>query len=237
MEEKTPPARPEFASRQSLPECLCALLWLPVHMFALPRLLVWLLPQLDASWLNVSVYLIGAVWMLATQLRFLRRDFDPLIERFPRVLVEVAVSYGAMLLLNMAVSTLLLLLSGEVDNPNNAAVVDMALAQSGPITALAVFLAPFIEELIFRAGLFGLARRRSRVGAYLLCMLAFALYHVWGYARSDPALWLYTLQYLPIGFLLCRVYERTGTIWSSMLLHGLVNYISLHALKMLQQLL
>lgn len=237
MEEQNPRALPEFTSRQSRAECLCALLWLPVHVFALPWLLLLVFPQLDDSALNVAVYLVGAVWMLGTQLRFLRRDFDWLVERFPRVLLEVAASYGAMLLFNIAVSTLLSLVSGAVENPNNAAVVDMAFEQSGPITALAVILAPFLEELMFRAGVFGLLRRRNRLAAYAVCMLLFALYHVVGYALYDPTAWLYLIQYLPIAYLLCRLYERTNTIWACMLLHSLVNYLSLRALMLLEQLM
>lgn len=237
MEEQKTPTLPDFPSRQSRAEWLCALLWLPLHMFALPWLALLLFPELDDSWLNVSVYLVGAVWMLATQLRFLRRDFDGLLDRFGRVLLEVALSYGAMLLFNLALNSLLMLVTDALANPNNNAVMDMARAQDGPITALAVFLAPLVEELMFRAGIFGALRRRHRLAAYLVCMLLFALYHVVGYALYDPTAWVYLLQYLPIAYLLCRVYERTGTIWAPMLLHGLVNYLSLAALRLLEELI
>ena len=237
MEEQNPRALPDFTSRQSTASWLCALLWLPVHVYLLPRLLILLIPQLGDVMLNVLVYVVGALWMLATQFRFLRADFDPLLDRFPRVLLELLGSYALMMLLNLAVGYLLLLLSGEVDNPNNAAVVDMSFDDSGPITALVVFLAPFVEECMFRAGIFGFLRRWNRLAAYILCMAAFGLYHVAGYALDDPTAWVYVLQYLPIGFLLCRIYERTNTLWASMLLHALVNYLSLGALKMLEQLL
>ena len=237
MEQQNKPALPDFSSRQSRAEWLCALLWLPVHMFALPRLALLLYPTLDDTWLNVSVYLVGAVWMLATQFRFLRRDFDGLLDRFGRVLLEVALSYGAMLLFNLALNSLLMLVTDMLSNPNNDAVVDMMRVQGGPVTAFAVFLAPLVEELMFRAGVFGALRRRNRLAAYLVCMLAFALYHVVGYALYDPTAWVYLLQYLPIAYLLCRIYERTGTIWAPMLLHGLVNYLSLAALRLLEELL
>lgn len=238
MEEQKAPGLPAFTSRQSLAAWLCALLWLPMHAWALPRLLLLFFPRMDDVQLNVTVYVVGAVWMLATQFRFLREDFDPLADRFWRILFEVGVSYGAMLLFNLAVSALLmLLLSGIPDNPNNAAVTDMSFAGGGPVTALVVFLAPFVEELMFRAGIFGPLQRRSRFAAYAVCMLLFALYHVFGYALSDPTAWIYLVQYLPIGFLLCRLYERSNTIWAPMLLHGLVNFLSLRALQLLEQLL
>lgn len=237
MEEQMTPGLPAFTSRQSLAERLCALLWLPMHVWLLPRLLLQLFPALDDAGLNLAVYVIGSLWLLVTQFRFLRRDFDPLVDRFGRVVLEVLGSYGLMLLFNLGVSALLMLVSGAVENPNNEAVVDLSFARGGPVTAMVVFLAPFLEECLFRAGIFGALQPRNRLGAYLVCMLAFALYHVVGYALADPANWIYLLQYLPIGFLLCRLYERMDTVWAPMLLHALVNWLSLGALKMLEQLM
>ena len=226
-----------FTSRQSTAERILALVCLPIHLYLLPQAICRFFPTIDTSWLNVAVYAIGAVYMLLTQFRFLRRDFDPLCDRPGYMLLEILLSYGAMLLFNMAISGILLLLIEDVDNPNNAAVIDMAQTSSGPVAALAVFLAPIVEELVFRAGIFGGLRRVNRLLAYLTCILLFSLYHVWGYAISDPAAWVYALQYLPVTFLLCRIYERTNSIWGSILFHMFVNFIALNALTMLEKLL
>lgn len=229
--------RPPFTGRQSRVERILALVWIPIHLFLLPRLTVLVFPAIGDSWLNIAVYGTGAVYMLVTQFRFLRRDFDPLCDRPGYVLLEILVSYGAMLLFNMAVSGLLLLVSHSLDNPNNAAVISMAQTQSGPIAAMAVFLAPIVEELMFRAGVFGGLRGINRVLAYLVCMLLFSVYHVWGYALNDPMAWIYAVQYLPVGYLLCRIYERTDSIWSSILLHMFINFVALNALTALEKLL
>ena len=231
--------RPPFTSRQSVLECVLALLWLPIHLFLLPKLFGRLLPGSDDSWLNLAVYGTGAAYMLLTQFRFLRRDFDPLCDRPGYVLLEILISYGAMLLFNMAVSGLMALVSGELENPNNAAVVDMAMTRSGPIAATAVFLAPLTEEMIFRAGIFGGLRRKSRVAAYLVSVSLFALYHVWSYAYAyrNPKMLLYAVQYIPVSYLLCRIYERTDSIWGSVLLHSVSNFIALNALTALEKLL
>ena len=238
MDENSKRLPVPFTSRQSTAERILALVWLPVHLFLLPNMVILLFPTMEESWLNIVIYGTGALYMVATQFRFLRRDFDPLCDHPFRVLLEVLISYGAMLLFNMAVSGILLAVLDDLgENPNNAAVVDMALVNSGPIAALAVFLAPLVEEPIFRAGLFGTLRKKSRLAAYLVSMLFFAAYHVWGYALNDPMAWVYLLQYLPISYLLCRVYERTDSLWGSILLHMLVNYIALNALTMLEKLL
>ena len=228
---------PEFTSRQSRAEWILALLWLPLHLFGLPFLLLRLFPALDAAWLNFYAYLVGAVFMLGTQFCFLRRDFDPLCERFGSVLLEVIISYGAMMLFNMVVTGLLSLALETIDNPNNAQLTDLSRVNRGTVAAVAVYLAPIVEELIFRAGVFGALRHKNRVLGYVVSIALFAVYHIWGYALSDPVAWLYALQYLPISFLLCRIYERTNTIWSSILLHMLVNTVALHALELVERLL
>ena len=226
-----------FTSEQSTVERIFALGWLPVHLLALPALIVWLFyDSMDEAEMNLLVYGIGVGFMFITQFGFLRRDFDPLCDRPGQVLLEIVVCYGMMLAMNLVVNSLLLFLLPE-ENPNNMAVVEMADTQSGMVSALAIFLAPIVEELMFRAGVFGLLRRYNRVAAYVVSILHFALYHVWAYALADPIYWLYLLQYVPISFLLCRCYERTNSIWGSIFLHMLVNAISLQVLSVLEELL
>ena len=90
---------------------------------------------------------------------------------------------------------------------------------------------------MFRAGIFGTLRRYNRWAAYIAATLVFSAYHVYAYALQDSTYWLYIIQYIPVSFLLCRVYERTNTIWSSIFFHMLVNWVSMNALQMLEELL
>ena len=132
---------------------------------------------------------------------------------------------------------MLLVLGQSGENPNNAGLMDMAGRGWNQMSAMAVFMAPIVEECMFRAGIFGTLRRYSRWGAYLVATLAFSFYHVWSYALVDPIYWLYFIQYVPVSLLLCRVYERTNSIWGSIFFHMLVNYIAMNALKVLETLL
>ena len=86
---------------------------------------------------------------------------------------------------------------------------------------------------MFRGGVFGLLRRYSRAAAYGASMLLFAVYHIWAFAAGDAAAWLYVLQYLPAGFLLARVYEKTDSIWTGVFLHMTVNGVSMLAVSAL----
>lgn len=117
-----------------------------------------------------------------------------------------------------------------MDNPNNSAILDAATQNSGAMAAMAIFMAPIVEEPLFRAGFFAPVRHRSRFAAYAVTILLFAGYHIFGYAAYDPRQWIYLLQYIPVTFLLCRAYERTNSIWTAVFFHMLVNSVSMMAL-------
>ncbi len=232
---------PEFTSRLSRGETIAALLYLPVHLALLPLALVLAAPYLGLGEtdLNLILYAVGAVYMLLLLFKFLRRDFDPLMDRPGYCLMEIITNYALMYLANLVVASLLMVLLPQLaeDNPNNSAIMDMAGQNWGKMSAMAVFLAPIVEECMFRAGIFGTLRRYNRWAAYIAATLAFSAYHVYAYAVQDSIYWLYIIQYIPVSFLLCRVYERTNTIWSSIFFHMLVNWVSMNALQMLEELL
>jgi len=228
-----------FTSAPNRRELIAVLLYLPVHLLGLRWILTGLMTRgaLSAGAGNLAYYGVGFFYMLAAAFGFLRRDFDALCDRPLRALGEVLVHYALMLALNLLVGTLLLLLRPDGLNPNNEALLQAAAQDGGAVTATVVFLAPVVEELLFRAGVFGLLRRRSRLAAYAVSALGFSFYHVAPYAFSQPACWLYLVQYLPASFLLARCYERTNTIWCSIFFHMLVNGVTMAALQAVQEML
>ena len=91
-----------------------------------------------------------------------------------------------------------------------------------------VFLAPFIEEVLFRGLVFGNLKNKSRVVAYLVSCLLFALVHVWQFAvvQQDMTYFLLMVQYLVPGAVLAWAYESSGTLWASIGLHAAANALS-----------
>lgn len=91
-----------------------------------------------------------------------------------------------------------------------------------------VFLAPFVEETLFRGLVFGGLREKSRLLAYAASCALFALLHVWQFAVAgrDPAYFLAMIQYLIPGLVLAWAYEHSGTLWASIGLHAGVNALS-----------
>ena len=91
-----------------------------------------------------------------------------------------------------------------------------------------VFLAPFVEETLFRGLVFGGLKEKSRLLAYAVSCALFALVHVWQFAvaNRDPSYFLLMAQYLIPGLVLAWAYEHSGTLWASIGLHAGVNALA-----------
>lgn len=224
-----------FTSRQTRWQCILSLVYLPFHLLIVPTAAMLLFPTMDDGMLNFMCYAVGGMFMVLTQWTFLRDDFANYMEHPFFNVLQIIISYAAMMCFNSLIAILLVALQSTA-NPNNEAVTEMAMRNSGPAAATIIFLAPIVEECIFRAGLFGLVRKYNRVAAYIVTALVFSLYHIWGYALDDPSNWIYLIQYIPVTLLLCRTYEKTNSIWGSIFFHMTINYVSLNAMMMLQEL-
>jgi CAAX amino terminal protease family. len=187
---------------------------------------------LSEAWANLLYYAVGFLYMLLAAFGFLRRDFDPLVDAPLRVLLEVLRCYASMLACNLLLALLYQLLP-EADNPNNARVMEVVVQDRRVMNASLIYLTPLVEELMFRAGIFGLLRKKNRRAAYIVSALCFSIYHVAPYALQAPVYWIFLIQYLPVSLLLAWCYERCNTIWASIFFHMLVNGVSLSALSTL----
>jgi len=237
--DKNKPSVVEFTSRLTPLEAAAVLCYLPMHILGIPLMASYGVTQ---GWLsyadaNFFCYLLGVMFMMMFAVGFLRRDYDPLCDRSFFVFVQILSHYGLMLCFNYVVSLIFTMAIPEMENQNNNALMLLAGEGYGKMLAMTVFLAPIVEEVMFRGGIFGILRYRNRNLAYVVSMLAFSIYHVWGFALTDPLYWIFILQYLPVSYLLCRIYERTNTIWSSIFMHMLINGISIKALEALQEMM
>ena len=82
--------------------------------------------------------------------------------------------------------------------------------------------------MLFRGLVFGNLKSKSRVVAYLVSCLLFALMHVWQFAvvQQDMTYFLLMVQYLVPGAVLAWAYESSGTLWASIGLHAAANALS-----------
>jgi membrane protease YdiL (CAAX protease family) len=160
--------------------------------------------------------------------RTTRLLFDRLGEAARTVLLGLVGLYG----LNELVYRLSSLVISNRTNLNDTTI--SAQIQDAPRVTLLiiVFLAPFIEEVLFRGLVFGNLKSKSRVVAYLVSCLLFALLHVWQFAvvQQDITYFLLMVQYLVPGAVLAWAYESSGTLWTSIGLHAVANALSAWAM-------
>lgn len=93
-----------------------------------------------------------------------------------------------------------------------------------------VILPPLAEELVFRGFVFSSLRSRMRfVWATLITSILFAIPHL-QFGEGAPPLWVAAIDTLVLSLVLCYVRERTGSLWSSILIHSLKNGLAFTAL-------
>lgn len=193
--------------------------YFPIHAVVLPltlgMLLLAVLGKLPSDvTCNVLYYLCGLVFTLIAMWRFLRRSFDTMVGSILRCLGMMFAAYGIDVLLSLVLQ-LGTSLIGELPVPNNDAVTGLARTDYKRMIAVAVLMAPLVEECLFRGVVFGTIRPKSRFWAYAASIALFSLYHVWQYVlvHQDPKLLLSALAYVPVSAALTFCYEQTRSIW------------------------
>ena len=163
---------------------------------------------------------------------FLARTTRDFLSRVWSVLGSVCLGLVAFFGLGELSARLLGLVLAEQANLNDAAISAKVGAAPYSTAVIVVLLAPFVEEMLFRGYLFGNIREFSRPAAYAASCLLFAFLHVWQFAAVNHS-WTYLLQmlqYLIPGLVMAWTYERSGTLWGSVLLHAAVNGLAVAAL-------
>ena len=94
-------------------------------------------------------------------------------------------------------------------------------------------IVPPFEECMFRGLIFRNLYGKSPLIAYLVSIAAFAAIHILGYLGMYTPLEIAMacLQYLPAGLCLAWAYTRADTIFAPIVIHAVINYLSLRALR------
>ena len=130
---------------------------------------------------------------------------------------------------NVVVSILLTLIDPAFANVNDAAIMEMVQDNFTLMTIGTVLLVPIVEETFYRGMIFRMLFDKHPIAAYGLSMAIFSCIHVVGYIGMADLLTLALcfIQYLPAGFALAWSYRRSGSIFTSVLIHMSVNQIGM----------
>lgn len=155
-----------------------------------------------------------------------RRTTGTLFAHAGRVFSSLGLGLVAFYGLGELSERLLRLLPLRLANLNDATISARLGVSPGSTILIVVLLAPVVEETLFRGYVFGILRERSRAAAYVVSCLLWALAHVWQYAAGDWSYLLTGAQYIVPGLVMAWTCERAGSLWGSVLLHGVVNALA-----------
>lgn len=214
-------------------------IYLPLHVFVIPLFAAMYLQYApnggNELYATIGYYSVGFAFCLIAMRRYLRAGYDILCDNWAKNAFAFFLAYIiCMLLTYLAASVVFLVLGDKAANPNNDAVDSLVQQYPQAMMGLTVFFAPLVEEVLFRGVLFGSLRPKHRALAFVLSMGLFAFYHVWEYAlgQEDWMALIYMLEYLPAGYALAWLYEKTNCIWMPVFLHMLINALATAAATM-----
>ncbi len=226
-----------FSGNLTNQETIGGFCYLAFQMICLPSILSWINGQLrvplnDAE-LNFVFYLVNFIAVLIIFHDFLSRALSQVFQHpiiFCEAVILGTVAYYALFwLTDKAVS----LLVPGFSNYNDASVLEMVYSNRLLMLVGLLVLVPLAEECLFRGLIFRNLYGKSRWAAYIVSILAFAVIHIIGYIGRYSAveLVLAFLQYLPAGLCLAWAYTRADTIFAPIVIHSIVNYISIYGIR------
>ena len=184
--------------------------------------------HIDPGFQNALYYYILFAVTLIIFHGFLGRTSRKLADNLGLACKTLVVGLIALYGLNELVYRLTRLVSAAQTNLNDVSISAQIDDAPHMTVLIVVFLAPFVEETLFRGLVFGNLKDKSRTVAYLVSCLLFALLHVWQFAvvNRDLTYFLLMVQYLVPGLVLAWVYDHSGTLWTSIGLHAAANALS-----------
>ena len=183
--------------------------------------------------INICYFVINCIMVWVIFHNFLLRSFRSIRfwELVQAVILGLALHYAG----TFAYGLIVTLLKLDLTSFNDEAVQMLAQQGKAAMVICAVILAPMVEETLVRGLIFGTIRRKSRILAYAVSIVFFAVLHVWQYLLVEDftAVLLAALQYIPAGIALGWTYEKSNNIWAPIFMHMTVNAISFGLLSFL----
>lgn len=197
-----------------------------IVQLAFGELIVSAMGDQASAFLNFIVYFIGAIILC---LIVWKNELINIFKGFkvPQNIKD-GIAIGVIILaVTMSYNLLLsLIMPSFGSNDNEASVDNMILINPVLSFITVVLLAPLVEEITYRYGLFAGIRKYSRVLAYIVTSLVFALIH-FDFNFTDQAVLINELLNLPTyifaAVMLCYAYDKNTSLATSMTAHLINN--------------
>lgn len=220
-----------FRFPMSKTELLPGAIYIPVHIivldFLIPMIMKSVAPNAAGYWSSIIYFGVSCLFILVAMHSFMGKSFSDLISCRMDALTGIVTGYFGYYVLRWLLA-LIFWLVGRGGFPAPAGILSQAPINPGTVTVVAIVLAPIAEEFLFRGVVFGGLRHKSRLLAYTVSFLVFAFYCIWSrfFSGFGWDILIDFLYYLPASLALCWCYEKGGSVWAPVLLHILINILS-----------
>lgn len=194
----------------------------------------WMLPvPLSEAKVNFVFFAINFIVVTLIFRKYLAENFKAALVYPWRILRFAAIGLAMYFAGNVLFSFIITYVDPDFANINDMSIMAMVQDNFTLMTIGTVLLVPVVEECFYRGLIFRNLYAKSPVLAYILSMVFFSAAHVLGYITlvDWTTLGLCFLQYLPAGFALAWSYRRTGSVFTSILIHMSVNQIGMLAMR------
>ena len=211
------------------------LLYCGIYLFLFPLIETGLIKLFDTklivSVLNVvewGFYLAFPAVMISVVWPWFRREFYLFFQNPFKNLVHILKNYGLMMVSSITVNLILVLVFGLEQSGNQSSIIQLYAQQPLKVMFAALVFAPVVEELVFRGSFYAPLRKNQHLLGILLSSFAFGFLHVYQSLFTGNFMdLLFIFSYGLLGSFMCRVYDKTNSFFSCVLLHFLNNFISI----------
>lgn len=206
------------------------ILLFPTLLQALNTLLPTPLPQTEVNLVFFCVNFVAVAILFRHYLWAQIRLVPEVIERIVFVAVAGLMAYWA---LNFLLMQILFALHPDFTSVNDVSIQELVAEDYTIMFFGSVILVPVTEETLFRGLVFRGLYDRSPLLARILSVTLFSLIHILGYIGAYPfeTLLLCFVLYIPAGICLAEAYRLSGSLLSPILIHALVNLVSMLSLR------
>lgn len=218
-------------------EQIWGIIYLLFSLFVLPYLLSvfnsFLPVKLNDAWFNFLYFTLNFLFIFWIFHGFFKRSLMFAGTHIGDFLLAVLLGAAAYWLCNWGLSMLFSRVFPQFENLNDSAITAMVHSNFFIMLLGTVIFVPVAEEALHRGLVFGSLYPKSHTAAYILSTVIFAAVHTMNYVgKYDiPSLLLAFLQYVPAGLILAWAYRKSGSIFASILIHSMVNAISLFSIS------
>lgn len=188
------------------------------------------LPQSDINALFFTINFAAVLIIFKSYLRQLLVQFPEIVWN---VLLVTVAAFMVYWICRILLAQVIYGINPDFTSSNDVTIQGL-VAENFPLMFFStVILVPVAEEMLFRGLLFRGVYDHSPAMAWIGSVALFSAIHVTGYIGSASALTLLLcfVQYIPAGICLAGAYRLSGSLFSPILVHALVNFFGMMSLR------